>query len=195
MCVLTPGVRRAASCSASAARSRTRATSAGRCREAAPARRARPSTRACTCRRCATSASSSRIGDIDRIIGANSRTPELVLGDIRGQLGADRLGERRLNELVGQIRQGENPRLLRPPVRIVGEQAAQDLRRMAGRPLRGRALRRRRRHRPGKAGAHPRRRREEGRHASISISPAPPTRPRGRPMCARRWCRRPAPIA
>src|SRR6201991_3086643 len=40
------------------------------------------------------------IGDIDRIIGANSRTPELVLGDIRGQLGADRLGERRLIELV-----------------------------------------------------------------------------------------------
>ncbi len=42
-------------------------------------------------------------GDIERIIGANSRTPELVLGDIRGQLGADRLGERRLNELVGKF--------------------------------------------------------------------------------------------
>jgi len=38
--------------------------------------------------------------DIERIIGANSRTPELVLGDIRGQLGADRLGERRLIELT-----------------------------------------------------------------------------------------------
>jgi N-methylhydantoinase B len=38
--------------------------------------------------------------DIERIIAANSRTPELVLGDIRGQLGADRLGERRLDELV-----------------------------------------------------------------------------------------------
>ena len=37
------------------------------------------------------------IGDIERIIGANSRTPELVLGDIRGQLGSDRLGERRLD--------------------------------------------------------------------------------------------------
>src|SRR5690349_19617884 len=42
------------------------------------------------------------IGDIDRIIGANSRTPELVLGDIRGQLGADRLGEQRLNELAAK---------------------------------------------------------------------------------------------
>ncbi|HEY6257400.1 MAG TPA: hydantoinase B/oxoprolinase family protein [Xanthobacteraceae bacterium] len=40
--------------------------------------------------------------DIERIIAANSRTPELVLGDIRGQLGADRLGEKRLGELVGK---------------------------------------------------------------------------------------------
>ncbi|HEY7386630.1 MAG TPA: hydantoinase B/oxoprolinase family protein [Beijerinckiaceae bacterium] len=39
-------------------------------------------------------------GDIERIIAANSRTPELVLGDIRGQLGAARLGEKRLGELV-----------------------------------------------------------------------------------------------
>jgi N-methylhydantoinase B len=43
------------------------------------------------------------IGDIERIIGANSRTPELVLGDIRGQLGSDRLGERRLIELVAKF--------------------------------------------------------------------------------------------
>jgi len=40
--------------------------------------------------------------DIERIIAANSRTPELVLGDIRGQLGADRLGEARLTELVAK---------------------------------------------------------------------------------------------
>jgi N-methylhydantoinase B len=38
--------------------------------------------------------------DIERIIAANSRTPQLVIGDIRGQLGADRLGERRLAELL-----------------------------------------------------------------------------------------------
>ena len=37
---------------------------------------------------------------VERIIAANSRTPELVLGDIRGQLGASRLGEQRLVELV-----------------------------------------------------------------------------------------------
>jgi N-methylhydantoinase B len=40
--------------------------------------------------------------DVERIIAANSRTPELVLGDIRGQLGADRLGEKRLAELIGK---------------------------------------------------------------------------------------------
>jgi len=39
-------------------------------------------------------------GEIERIIGANSRTPELVLGDIRGQVGSGRLGEQRLLELV-----------------------------------------------------------------------------------------------
>ena len=41
-------------------------------------------------------------GDLERIIAANSRTPELVLGDIRGQLGADRLGEQRLTALVAR---------------------------------------------------------------------------------------------
>ena len=39
-------------------------------------------------------------GDVERIIAANSRTPELVLGDIRGQLGSARLGERRLGALL-----------------------------------------------------------------------------------------------
>ncbi|HUZ67597.1 MAG TPA: hydantoinase B/oxoprolinase family protein [Beijerinckiaceae bacterium] len=38
--------------------------------------------------------------EIERIIAANSRTPQLVLGDIRGQLGSSRLGERRLAELA-----------------------------------------------------------------------------------------------
>src|SRR5262245_22096168 len=38
--------------------------------------------------------------DMERIVAANSRTPELVLGDIRGQLGSDRLGEKRLVQLI-----------------------------------------------------------------------------------------------
>jgi N-methylhydantoinase B len=41
--------------------------------------------------------------EIERIIAANSRTPELVLGDIRGQLGSSRLGEQRLGELAAKF--------------------------------------------------------------------------------------------
>jgi N-methylhydantoinase B len=40
--------------------------------------------------------------DLDRVIASNSRTPELVIGDIRGQLGSGRLGERRVHELVAK---------------------------------------------------------------------------------------------
>ena len=38
--------------------------------------------------------------EIERIIAANSRTPELVLGDMRGQLGSSRLGEERFGALI-----------------------------------------------------------------------------------------------
>ena len=38
--------------------------------------------------------------DIDAVIGANSRTPELVVGDLRGQVGAARLGEKRFQEMM-----------------------------------------------------------------------------------------------
>lgn len=40
--------------------------------------------------------------DIERILRANSRTPDLILGDLRGQLGVARLGERRLEETVAR---------------------------------------------------------------------------------------------
>ena len=40
------------------------------------------------------------VGEVERIIGANSRTPELVIGDIRGQLGANRVGEMRVSDLM-----------------------------------------------------------------------------------------------
>lgn len=42
-------------------------------------------------------------GDIERIIKANSRTPELVAGDLRGQLGAVRLGARRVVALCDKL--------------------------------------------------------------------------------------------
>jgi N-methylhydantoinase B len=40
------------------------------------------------------------VKEIETLIAANSRTPGLVIGDLRGQVGAARLGERRLAELL-----------------------------------------------------------------------------------------------
>ena len=40
------------------------------------------------------------VPEVGWLIHANSRTPELVLGDIRGQVGSNRVGERRLVELM-----------------------------------------------------------------------------------------------
>ncbi|MGB7949366.1 MAG: hydantoinase B/oxoprolinase family protein [Candidatus Binatia bacterium] len=38
--------------------------------------------------------------DIEAVLGCNSRTPELVVGDLRGQVGAARLGEKRFQEMM-----------------------------------------------------------------------------------------------
>ena len=43
-----------------------------------------------------------RVGELDRILAANSRTPEVVVGDLHGQVGACRLGERRLREAIAK---------------------------------------------------------------------------------------------
>jgi N-methylhydantoinase B len=40
------------------------------------------------------------VKEIEAMIAANSRTPALVVGDLRGQVGAARLGERRITELI-----------------------------------------------------------------------------------------------
>ena len=40
------------------------------------------------------------VKEIEAIITANSRTPGVVIGDLRGQVGAARLGERRMTELM-----------------------------------------------------------------------------------------------
>ncbi|HVO93112.1 MAG TPA: hydantoinase B/oxoprolinase family protein, partial [Terriglobales bacterium] len=40
------------------------------------------------------------VKELDALVSANSRTPALVLGDLRGQVGAARLGERRIGELM-----------------------------------------------------------------------------------------------
>jgi N-methylhydantoinase B len=40
------------------------------------------------------------VRDVEAILKANSRTPELVLGDLRGQIGCARLGERRIADVA-----------------------------------------------------------------------------------------------
>ena len=40
--------------------------------------------------------------DVEAILRANSRTPDLVIGDVRGQVGVARLGERRLAETIAR---------------------------------------------------------------------------------------------
>jgi N-methylhydantoinase B len=40
------------------------------------------------------------VAGVEAILRANSRTPDLILGDIRGQVGVARLGERRLLEAI-----------------------------------------------------------------------------------------------
>ncbi len=42
------------------------------------------------------------VRDVEEIVRANSRTPELVLGDIHGQVGVSRLGERRLADMIAR---------------------------------------------------------------------------------------------
>jgi N-methylhydantoinase B len=42
------------------------------------------------------------VGDIEAIVRANSRTPDVVMGDIRGQIGVARLAERRIEETVAR---------------------------------------------------------------------------------------------
>ena len=40
------------------------------------------------------------VPEVEAILRANSRTPDVVVGDVRGQVGTARLGERRLGDLV-----------------------------------------------------------------------------------------------
>jgi N-methylhydantoinase B len=42
------------------------------------------------------------VRDVEAILRANSRTPDLVVGDVRGQVGVARLGERRLADTIAR---------------------------------------------------------------------------------------------
>ena len=136
---------------ASASRSRGRTTRTS----AAPSRRACRPARPTSTRR---ASSSRRSGSTTRsltILLANMRNPDERRGDLRAQLAAHRLAERRLAELVRAARprpgRGGDGRALR----VLGAARARGDRRAPGRPLRGgrrprgargRARRPRRRH-------------------------------------------------
>ena len=137
---LSPRFSSAARCSVFVARSRTKATLAVRCLGPAPVRREKYSTKACTFRRFDMCAAAQNF-EIERIIAANSRTPELVLGDIRGQIGASRLGEQRVRELFGRFGEGQALTVLTACSNSPSEDEGRN-RRMGGRPLRGGTLHR-----------------------------------------------------
>ena len=133
-------------------------------------------------------------GDIERLIGANSRTPELVLGDIRGQLGADRLGEKRLSEFVAN---SANRKF--SPASIVCSRCRNERSEL---PLPNGRTAASRRSGSSTMTASTWKRRcastlSSTRRAigSISISAARRTKPKGPPISARPWCRPPAPTA
>ncbi|MPZ88253.1 MAG: hypothetical protein GEU81_09290 [Nitriliruptorales bacterium] len=65
--------------------------------------------------------------DVTRIVAANSRTPDVVLGDIRGQLGSARLGERRLAELVDRQGPGALPAYIEQLLRVTEERVRREV--------------------------------------------------------------------
>ena len=135
------------------------------------------------------------LSDIERIIAANSRTPELVLGDIRGQLGAYRLGEARSPRSCGKYGADK--------IRACHDRLFAECPR-AGR-RRGRRVGRTGGSRPN-ALSMTTASNWNSRCASTSLSTkkatrsgstsaVPPIRPAVPPTSARRWCKRPAPTA
>ena len=106
--------------------------------------------------------------DVMELLLANFALPEQRRGDFRAQIAANRLGERRLGELIGAPRRRDGARRLRG---VAGLRRAQDPRghrRASGRrlPLRGRDGRRRRHDH-----THPHRRHhhQAGRHARARL--------------------------
>jgi N-methylhydantoinase B len=92
----------------------------------------------------------SRYGPVEEIaavIAANSRTPALVIGDIRGQVGACRLGERRVAELMARYGKETVVDATGPALRLYRSAREAGARVVARRLGGGRELRRPRRHR------------------------------------------------
>jgi N-methylhydantoinase B len=68
------------------------------------------------------------VRDIERIVAANSRTPSVVVGDMRGQLGSARLGERRVTEIAAKHGVGELREYFAELLRVSGERVRASVR-------------------------------------------------------------------
>jgi N-methylhydantoinase B len=68
------------------------------------------------------------VRDIERIVAANSRTPLVVVGDMRGQLGSARLGERRVTEIAAKHGVGELLEYFEELLRVSGERVRASVR-------------------------------------------------------------------
>ena len=134
------------------------------------------------------------VKEIDAVITANSRTPALVIGDLRGQVGAARLGERRIAELMdryGKATVLESTELLSALHR---KSRAPGDRLLARRRIRRRKLRGSRRHRPHPPDSASTSKSKNTATSSTSILAPAAIKPRGRRIFDRRWCAPPAPI-
>ncbi len=75
--------------------------------------------------------------DIEQIIRNNSRTPDVVVGDLRGQVGATRLGAQRLAALCQEYGQGIVLAVMAPHARSGRAAASGGVCQLAGRCRRG----------------------------------------------------------
>ena len=135
-------------------------------------------------------AADDRRRDIEAILRANSRTPELVLGDMRGQVGVARLGERRLARDDRALRPRRacsrcSPKCTTSPRRAIRAALAQ----LARRRARGRSVRRQRRRSTSDARSAITCASRSAATGSTSTSPGPTIKPTARSTSGRRSAR------
>ena len=128
-------------------------------------------------RRCGSSRAASWWTDALALLLANVRTPAVRRGDLRAQLAANRLGERRLVELVQRRGRDVVEEAFDEVLAYAERRTREVLRRAAGRRARRRGRDRGRRD-ARRGHSHPRARGARRRRADASTSRAPPIRSR-----------------
>ena len=118
--------------------------------------------------------------EVEAILRNNSRVPEVVVGDLRGQVGSTRLGAERLARALRRVRRRHLASRDGEPARAHGGAGARRVRPLARRRARRGGAARPRRRRPLEARAHQGDGAQAAASGSRSISPAPTRRPRAR---------------